>query len=754
MADIVPQLIDFASQLDLQRVIVLQTTICLFAAIRSVPVYNIPLLFFGLYSYQHHDSVDPLQQFAGFTAFSILLDIVWCILSPGIGFGEALTIAVLLLKPISIISALQLLKYRGDPFSNLGEGFNWTSQRSHGYGNGLAYQSLAEGMEDVRDAEEISIPRHHHSHGKHRGSHQSGSFMTNSSRSGSVKSNRTGSGHNVELGYHGNGYDSSASGGGNSGYAVPAPVSDAPVGGGGGSVGGVIGSIGTKDAKDTKEERRNKVGQNFSEDEEEDITYKWLSRSLGISVNSSKELMQAYLTTVGKGKAHGTYYLARLDPESGNQYISLVSQENLDGTAIVKKIMIDLEPSPLKDIAVLSAINSEATQLQKGKDINLYRVVKNQNVVISASKSRPTSTATAPSTSSSSVFTKPKPGAKLDSKPSISITSSSTTTISTAISSTPSSDTPKTGVKAGATKGSMMNFFGKASASPATAKTSAPTPNKSAAKPSSTLNFKPVSSSQQKRKADLMDSASTVDSPRITRSNEESEEDEVDSEEERDRRLALSSRLDIDQDDVDEDSRGNRKLDVDSIKKKQRSARLLVADEDEDEDDEPTEAMSKEARAALNKEKETQRLALENMMLMDDTTTRTSGAEELEDEDSMMVDVEALDQVETPSSDNAEKTIITETVNASGTITRRRRGVRAVTKRRTFRNERGYMVTEDIVEMEPFSEDEIVEKPVPAPARAEKPVVVDAGSKKSETSGGPKKKSGGNQSLLNFFSKK
>ena len=135
---------------------------------------------------------------------------------------------------------------------------NWSGQRSHGYGNGLAYQTLAE---DERDAEEISIPRHHHyQHGRHRGSHQSSSFMTNSSRSGSVKSNRTGSGHNVELGHHGNGYDSSASGGGNSGHGVgPTPVSGTPGNGGVAAV-------------SAKEEHKNKVGQNVSEDEEEDVS--------------------------------------------------------------------------------------------------------------------------------------------------------------------------------------------------------------------------------------------------------------------------------------------------------------------------------------------------------------------------------------------------------------------------------------------------------------------------------------------------
>ncbi|KAG0363889.1 hypothetical protein BG005_003709 [Podila minutissima] len=195
MSDFLPQLIEFATQLDLQRLIVTQTTLSLLAAIRNVPVYNIPLLLFGLYAYQHHDSVEPLQQFAGFTAFSMLADITWLLLSEYIGFGEIITIILLIFKPLTIISALQLLKFRGDPFSSLGGGMDWSlGQRGQG-GGGLAYQSLADGMEDERDAQEINIPRHS---GRNRQSQQSGSFVTttttnSSSRSNSLKSGRAGS---------------------------------------------------------------------------------------------------------------------------------------------------------------------------------------------------------------------------------------------------------------------------------------------------------------------------------------------------------------------------------------------------------------------------------------------------------------------------------------------------------------------------------------------------------------------------------
>jgi hypothetical protein len=69
----------------------------------------------------------------------------------------------------------------------------------------------------------------------------------------------------VELGQHGNGYDSSASGGGNSGLGVgPTPVTGTLASGSAAGIGG--GAVSVKD------ERGNKVGQNVSEDEEEDVS--------------------------------------------------------------------------------------------------------------------------------------------------------------------------------------------------------------------------------------------------------------------------------------------------------------------------------------------------------------------------------------------------------------------------------------------------------------------------------------------------
>ncbi|KAF8985360.1 hypothetical protein BGZ46_004700 [Entomortierella lignicola] len=456
-------------------------------------------------------------------------------------------------------------------------------------------------------------------------------------------------------------------------------------------------------------------------------------------------LMETYLSTAGKGKAHGTYYLARQDPQTGNQTISLISQNDLHeaikDTTVIGYHIYSLEPSPLKDLSTLSVANSEAHQLQQGKDINIYRVVHNRDVIVTKSSIK-TSTPI-----SKAVPTKAN-------QPAIAPSSASTILPATAILTSSSTKSKPT---ATASKASVMSFFGKAS----TSKTPATTPATSAlpAK-SSTLNFKPV----QKRKADSMTSTDNDSNNGIRDIAEEHHSDnEVDSEEERDRRLALSSRLDQDQGDINESKSNSHTpgestvLDVDAIKKRQRNARLLALDDDDeieddhyvtqkpktedddgdDEDDEDNDesivAMSKEALMELNKEKERQRQALENMMLEPD-------------EDSPMVDVEALDQ---PDESSAPAEVATTHKEATPG---RRRGVRAVTKRKTSRNERGYMVTEDIVEMESFSEDD-----VPAPASAPASIRTEKAepSKGKQEIGGAKKKAGsGNQSLLNFFSKK
>ncbi|KAG0353644.1 DNA polymerase subunit Cdc27 [Gamsiella multidivaricata] len=475
------------------------------------------------------------------------------------------------------------------------------------------------------------------------------------------------------------------------------------------------------------------------EDEKKNVTYRWLSRSMGLSVNTSKKLMELYLTTVGEGNVHGTYYLARRDPQTGNQSITLVSQEDLNeakkDSTVIGYHIYSLEPSPLKDLAILSVANSEAGQLQKGKDINIYRVIHNKDAV--ASKHHVRSTATPGAISAATVK-----ASSVTSKQSAAATSAPSSTAEAATITVTTSNSSKAKPAA---KSSMMSFFGKAATAPAKTAATSAKPTATATAPaatvakSSTLNFKP--SQQQKRKADSMSSG--VDNVgRSGPATDEGSDEEVDSEEERDRRLALSSRLDQDQGDVVTNSGKEPVIDIEAYKKKQRSARLLAVDDDDEVVEEEEEEEEKED-SAKHEDKDAHHLALENMMI------DTNNVAEVEDEDSVMVDVEALDPPKTPNNGHGG-----ETVASQGAVKRRVRGYRTVTKKKTFKNERGYIVTQDVVEMEPFSEDEIVPVEAPAPT----PMPTRAGKATEPVKGkievGKKKAGSGNQSLLNFFSKK
>ncbi|KAF9919411.1 hypothetical protein BX616_000022 [Lobosporangium transversale] len=493
------------------------------------------------------------------------------------------------------------------------------------------------------------------------------------------------------------------------------------------------------------------------EDEQKNVTYRWLSRSMGYSVNIAKQFMESYLATVGKGKVHASYYVARQDPQTGNRAISLISHKDLEDarndTTVTGYHIYSLEPSPLKDLSILSVVNSEANILQSGKDISMYRIVYSDE----ASVPEPSKEALRSSASVSVVQSqKPSPSSSAASIAEQPLTGGPLTMRSTSKKATPA---PTAG------KSSMMNFFGKAG-------NSTPKLTTASTALSSTSSDSATNPIPQKRKADPLTVLNTYND-KSARDAVHGSNEEIDSEEERDRRLALSSRLDqslkkssthLGEPPVD--------LDINALKKRQRSARLLAMDDDDefeqeedkkksslstDEDDEESlEALSKEAREALEEEKEKHRLALEKMMLKESEPVENH---RLEDEDSEMIDVEAMDEDNIGSSASSPRHVESKAALNQEPRTRRVRGFRMVVKRKTFRNERGYMVTEDVVEKEPYSEDEAIPEDIPAPA----PVPAPAASKPPKSAGAvrgknetlPKKKAGtGNQSLLNFFSKK
>jgi len=160
---------------------------------------------------------------------------------------------------------------------------SWQGHRGNEFGGASGYQTLGDAIDDERDAEEVNIPRHSQSHGRHHHSQQSGSFMTNNSiRSASSKSSRAGSGHNVELGggnpenlghTQGNGHGHTHGPGHGPGHGqVPAGVASFAIGGA---------------SKDSKDDRKDKVGQNASDDEEDEPTHQGEAAGAGTESNRS-----------------------------------------------------------------------------------------------------------------------------------------------------------------------------------------------------------------------------------------------------------------------------------------------------------------------------------------------------------------------------------------------------------------------------------------------------------------------------------
>ncbi|KAF9159793.1 hypothetical protein DFQ26_006179 [Actinomortierella ambigua] len=542
------------------------------------------------------------------------------------------------------------------------------------------------------------------------------------------------------------------------------------------------------------------------EDEKKIVTYRWLSRSMGVNVNVAKHWMQAYLDSGKQGPISATYYLSWSDPSTGHQTVSLVSSQELEGYHIYS-----LEPAPLQDKELLTVSNAEARELQEGKDVNIYRCVQNNRVTRSATtivRKPPPATTTASAVPAKAAA---QPGLS-GSKPGLtSVSNQADAALAPSDSNKPAAaaapSAPAKPTKA-APSGTLANFFNRAPAKKDAEKTdsaapSTPTPTATKlAKPRSI--FDQLQAQQPKRKADEMsesnsaamavDKKSDAAMATATAAVETVDVEEVDSEEERDRRLARLSRKTGGATTTSKESAHPSKAakeemgaDLEAIRRKRRSAKRLAMEDDEDDEGEDEDEDDKGIRGAAtgkrrtslmeeededvvvrhdtadDEEKEAHRIALENMMLMDDdhVTPAQASAQpvDIEDEDMPMAEPEP-----------APKALFATTTSVDGQPGRRR-GTRPVTKRKTFMNDRGYMVTKEVVEMEEFSEDEAplptppppkvpVEAPKPA-ARSDSTANSKGGNSKGAAApgGGPtptagKKKVGGNQSLLNFFSKK
>ncbi|KAI8056272.1 DNA polymerase subunit Cdc27 [Syncephalis plumigaleata] len=168
----------------------------------------------------------------------------------------------------------------------------------------------------------------------------------------------------------------------------------------------------------------------------------------------------------------------------------------------------------------------------------------------------------------------------------------------------------------------------------------------------------------------------------------------------------------------------------------QKSRKRRVINEDSDEDDDfvaPAEEKPK-ANIPLNDLFDTE---------MADSSVASATSIDNNKESAMETEGDTADAVPVEE---------TTTPAASTKDEKRKRGRRRVTRRKTFKNERGYMVTEEVEEWESYSEDDSNGTPATTSTR---PLHSGSKSKTSTTSSKPATTTGSGQqrSLLSFFKK-
>ncbi|KAI8809915.1 hypothetical protein BJ742DRAFT_215377 [Cladochytrium replicatum] len=97
-------------EIDLLLLLQVQALVAFAAAVNYSASYNVPLFLFGLVAHSQKDSNDLLRQFTTLTAFSIPLDIIFFIASPGSAWMVILSVVNFLLKFLTILRCVQSLR--------------------------------------------------------------------------------------------------------------------------------------------------------------------------------------------------------------------------------------------------------------------------------------------------------------------------------------------------------------------------------------------------------------------------------------------------------------------------------------------------------------------------------------------------------------------------------------------------------------------------------------------------------------------
>ncbi|KAH8102664.1 hypothetical protein BXZ70DRAFT_1006572 [Cristinia sonorae] len=111
---------EFIQALDPSKLLLAESVLSFATTPFTAPLYNFPLFLFGVYAQENQEANDSLKLFSGFTAVSVLFDIIWMSNNTQHWFIRTFTVIIMLLKFPTALACLALLRQRGAQFSGLG----------------------------------------------------------------------------------------------------------------------------------------------------------------------------------------------------------------------------------------------------------------------------------------------------------------------------------------------------------------------------------------------------------------------------------------------------------------------------------------------------------------------------------------------------------------------------------------------------------------------------------------------------------
>ncbi|KAI8873609.1 hypothetical protein GQ42DRAFT_108031, partial [Ramicandelaber brevisporus] len=107
--------VQFSNRLDLGQLLSIQVGIALLSSFGHHPFYNLPIMLFGWWAHAQEGMPEQLKRFILLLSLTGVFDVMWFIhhVDHGFTFQKLMTGLNLIIKPVTIVNAIQSLQTRG-----------------------------------------------------------------------------------------------------------------------------------------------------------------------------------------------------------------------------------------------------------------------------------------------------------------------------------------------------------------------------------------------------------------------------------------------------------------------------------------------------------------------------------------------------------------------------------------------------------------------------------------------------------------